>query len=208
MTAGYYWANGAKVIGFGIGTPSAEIAPQYGPAPSQSSVGAAFSMDSPFGGRGKLIFDSANGLSWQASASANSGGFTIGQTYAPGQGWVWDNTLPSTNYRIGLRDNVMVYYKYVPPQTDWTQPVKTGDGMTSYPPGYQLPPAPPLTNWGTAFGPKEGGPPADPSQAGPATPPSADPAPAAPASADPAPAAPAAPAADSPPANRPTGRSP
>jgi hypothetical protein len=200
--AGGWYGNGARVIGLGVGTPSGEIAVQYGPPPSQSSVGAAFSIDSPFGGRGKLIFDSAKGISWQASASANGGGFNVGQTYAPGQGLVWDNTLVSSNYRVGIRDNVIVYYKYVPPQADWTQPVQTGDGTTSYPPGYQLPPAPPGTNWSTAYGPKEGGPPLDPSQAGPAAPASADPAPAgpaAPASADPAPAAPAAPAADTPP---------
>src|ERR1017187_407255 len=183
-TSGAY-NNGARVIGLGVGTPSGEIAVQYGPPPSQSSVGAVFSVGSAFGARGKLIFDSANGISWQASASANSGGFTVGQTYAPGQGWVWDNTLPSSNYRIGLRDNVMVYYKYVPSQIDWTQPVQTGPDTTSYPPGYQLPPPPPGTNWSTAFGPSEGGPPLD-------LPPVA---PAAPASADPAPAAPAAPAA-------------
>ena len=190
ITAGVY-SNGARVFGLGVGTPSVEIAPQYGPPPSQSSVGAAFSVDSPFGGRGKLIFDSAKGISWQASASANSGGFTVGQTYAPGQGLVWDNTLPSSNYRIGLRDNVMVYYKYVPPQTDWTQPAQTGDGTVSYPPGYPLPPAPPLKNWNTAFGPEEGGPPVDVPPVAPTAPASADPAPAGPAS--------AAPAADTPP---------
>jgi hypothetical protein len=186
--------NGARVVGLGAGTPSGEIAVQYGPPPSQSSVGAAFSVDSPFGGRGKLIFDSAKGISWQASASANSGGFTVGQTYAPGQGLVWDNTQPSSNYRIGLRDNVMVYYKYVPPQTDWTQPAQTGDGTTSYP----LPPAPPLKNWNTAFGPEEGGPPLNLPPVASAAPASADPAPAAPAApaVDPASAAPAAPAVD------------
>jgi hypothetical protein len=84
--------NGAWVIGLGVGTPSGEVAVQYGPPPSQPSVGAVFSMDSAFGGRGKLIFDSAKGFSWQASASASSGGSTVGQTYAPGQGLVWDST--------------------------------------------------------------------------------------------------------------------
>src|SRR5216684_5779489 len=143
----------ATIAGFGVGTPSLEIAPQWGTPPTQSSWGATLSLDSLWGGRVKFNWDSVNGFTWQGSASKSNLGFNVGQTYDPNQGWVTNNPTPSTNYRIGLRDNLIFYGVYVPPpdpSKPYTYYLPDGTPVTSYPPGY-VPPEAKLNDWSTAF---------------------------------------------------------
>jgi hypothetical protein len=143
----------ATIGGFGFGTPSLEIAPQWGTPPTQSSWGTTLSLDSLWGGRVKFNWDSVNGFTWQGSASKSNFGFNVGQTYDPNQGWLTNNPTPSTNYRIGLRDNLIFYGVSVPPpdpSKPYTYYLPDGTQVTSYPPGY-VPPESKLNDWSTAF---------------------------------------------------------
>jgi hypothetical protein len=154
------WANGARIVGAGVGTPGVQIAPQFGSQPQDSSWGVVGSLQSPLsaipgmGGSLKFKYDTSTGLQWEFSSSANNNGGAIGQTYVPGQGWVWNDPKSASSYGAGVATSILGYRIIGPDKT--MGPYPTGDGTMSYPPGYQLPPAP-LNNyqWVDSFGPNE-----------------------------------------------------
>jgi hypothetical protein len=153
------WSNGALIFGAGAGLPGFQVMPQFGAQPTQSSWGIVGTLQSPLsaipglGGSLNFKYDTAAGLTWQFSASANSNGGAISQTYVPGQGWVWNDPKQTAGYGVGASSSILGY-RIIGPPSDPSQPYPTGDGMMSYPPGYQPPPAQ-LNDWSGAFGPDE-----------------------------------------------------
>jgi hypothetical protein len=152
------WSNGARLVGVGAGIPGVQIAPQYGTQPEDSSWGIVGALQSPLsaipgmGGNLQFKYDTATGLQWQFSSSMNSNGGAIGQTWVPGQGWVWNDPKQVSGYGAGVSSSILGYRIIGPDKVQGPYP--TGDGMMSYPPGYQLPPAH-LNDWSDAFGPNE-----------------------------------------------------
>jgi hypothetical protein len=153
------WSNGALIFGAGAGLPGFQVMPQFGAQPTQSSSGIVGTLQSPLsaipglGGSLNFKYDTAAGLTWQFSASVNSNGGAISQTYVPGQGWVWNDPKQTAGYGVGASSSILGY-RIIGPPSDPSQPYSTGDGMMSYPPGYQPPPAQ-LNDWSGAFGPDE-----------------------------------------------------
>lgn len=152
------WSNGARVVGVGAGIPGLQIAPQYGKQPEESSWGVVGALQSPLsaipgmGGNLQFKYDTATGLQWQFSSSMNNNGGAIGQTWVPGQGWVWNDPKQASSYGAGVSSSILGY-RIIGPDTP-QGPYSTGDGMMSYPPGYQPPPAH-LNDWSGSFGPDE-----------------------------------------------------
>jgi hypothetical protein len=152
------WSNGARIVGAGAGIPGLQIAPQYGKQPEDSSWGIVGALQSPLsairgmGGNLQFKYDTATGLQWQFSSSMNNNGGAIGQTWVPGQGWVWNDPKQVSGYGAGVSSSILGYRIIGPDKVQGPYP--TGDGMMSYPPGYQLPPAH-LNDWSDSFGPNE-----------------------------------------------------
>jgi hypothetical protein len=166
--SGGVYTNGASTAGLGVGVGGG-LTVTFAAPPTQSSVGAtgtaAVNLGSVLFGSLRVKYDSVGGATMEGSVSLGGKAWSVSATYVDGQGWVWNKASSGTDQgassggptdtaslSFANQTSLIFYAVNVPPQHD----APPADGVTTYPPGYQLPPAN-LTDWSGAFGPAEGG---------------------------------------------------